>query len=46
MSWVEWDGLDERGDVPANGLYLFRLEVKDKGSGERARATGKMAILR
>ena len=46
MSWIEWDGLDERGDAPANGLYLYRLEVKDTGSGEKVRATGRMAIIR
>ena len=27
--WLEWDGLDQEGDIIANGTYLFRFVVEN-----------------
>jgi len=43
---ISWDGRDADGDLPANGVYLFRLEARP-GNGEPARAvTGRLVVSR
>ncbi len=32
FNMVEWDGRDAQGDVPANGVYLYKLIAKGQGS--------------
>ena len=51
-----WDGTDEYGDRLANGVYLYRVIVKDNGEDVDVRATaastffkkgfGKMYLMR
>ncbi|MFQ5823172.1 MAG: type IX secretion system sortase PorU [bacterium] len=45
---VEWDGRDADGDIPANGVYLYKLIVKAQGeSGNiQKEIIGRLAILR
>jgi flagellar hook assembly protein FlgD len=51
-----WDGRDQFGDPLANGIYLYRVIVKDRGEDLELRSTdaaqyfkkgfGKMYLLR
>jgi peptidase C25-like protein len=42
-----WDGLDARGDVPANGVYLYTLRGSWQGSGGRDLVlTGQLVVMR
>lgn len=41
---VYWDGLDESGDRPANGVYLYRLTMK--GVGREDSKYSKIIIMR
>lgn len=41
---VYWDGLDESGDRPANGVYLYRLTMK--GAGREDSKYSKIIIMR
>lgn len=41
---IEWDGLDDYGDPLGNGVYLYKLTVKDS-SGKIVEKTQKLVIL-
>ena len=41
---IYWDGRDEAGDVPANGVYLYKVIVSK--NGEKHNVTQKLAIIR
>jgi len=41
---IDWDGKDEDGDIVANGIYIYKLIVKN--SEEEQTLTQKMAIAR
>jgi len=46
---VEWDGRDDDGNPPANGVYLFVLTAQvDEGPGRQQRVTvrDKLLVLR
>jgi hypothetical protein len=46
---LEWDGLDTRGLVPANGVYLYKLDAvatEAMGIGARASFRDKLLIHR
>jgi len=48
FNMIEWDGRDANGDLPANGVYLFKLiarSVADSESSQRE-MVGKLAIVR
>jgi hypothetical protein len=42
---IDWDGLDEFGDLLAKGVYVYRLKIKNE-LGETAEKTEKLVILR
>ena len=48
FNMVDWDGLDEQGDVPANGVYLYKIIARGQGTtGEvQSETTGRLAIIR
>jgi hypothetical protein len=41
---IEWDGLDDFGDPLGNGMYVYRLSVRDS-SGKIVEKTQKLVIL-
>ena len=41
---IEWDGLDDFGDPLGNGLYIYKLSVRDS-SGKIIEKTQKLVIL-
>jgi len=41
---VYWNGRDDRGDIPANGVYLYRISAKGD-SGDNSEY-GKLVIMR
>jgi hypothetical protein len=41
---LTWNGLDEFGDKLANGVYIYKVQVKS-GTGKTAEATQKLVIL-
>lgn len=41
---IFWDGLDNDGDIPANGVYLYKMTVIDDGKAESV--IQKMAIIK
>lgn len=44
FNFIRWDGKDEEGDVPANGVYLYKVTVK---SGNKTESyLQKMAVVR
>ncbi len=45
---IEWDGLDDDGDLLASGVYLFRLELSIEKDGERqvADRIERLAVIR
>lgn len=48
FNMIEWDGRDESGDIPANGVYLYKLIAKApslNGSSQKE-IIGRMAIVR
>jgi len=42
---IDWDGLDDFGDLLAKGVYVYRLKIKNE-LGESAEKTEKLVILR
>lgn len=44
---IYWDGLDQEGDEPANGVYLYRIYAVSKAyRGDKAEAIGRAVIMR
>ncbi|MCX5801080.1 MAG: type IX secretion system sortase PorU [Candidatus Eisenbacteria bacterium] len=41
----KWDGKDAEGDEVANGIYLYKIEVKD-GEGDKDSFIGRAAVLK
>jgi hypothetical protein len=41
---IYWDGKDENGDKPANGVYLYKVIISR--NGEKHNITQKLAIIR
>lgn len=41
---IEWDGLDDFGDRPGRGVYIYRLKVMVPG-GAKKEVTGKLVML-
>lgn len=48
FNMIEWDGRDEAGDLPANGVYLYKLIARPLSDTEASQKeiVGKMAIVR
>ncbi|RMD94954.1 MAG: T9SS C-terminal target domain-containing protein, partial [Calditrichaeota bacterium] len=48
FNMIEWDGRDEEGDRPANGIYIFKLIAKsqDGSDGGQSEVVGRLAIVR
>ncbi len=44
LNKIYWDGKDEDGDVIANGTYLYKMIMKDKGKVESV--TQKLVIIK
>ena len=42
---IEWDGLDEYGDLIGKGVYMYKLKIK-LSNGKTADAIQKLVILR
>ena len=43
---IPWDGRDRDGDIPANGVYLYKIIAKTEDSRFASEALGKLSILR
>ncbi|MEM0996727.1 MAG: type IX secretion system sortase PorU [Bacteroidota bacterium] len=43
---LEWDGLDEFGDVLGRGVYVYQVRVRDENADETITRTEKMVVLR
>jgi hypothetical protein len=43
---IPWDGRDKDGDLPANGVYLYKIIAKTEDSRFASEALGKLSILR
>lgn len=43
---LEWDGRDEGGRTVPMGIYIVRVEVKEKSTGRVERATRAVAVVR
>lgn len=44
---IYWDGLDQEGDEPANGVYLYRIHAVSRAyRGDKADAIGRAVIMR
>ncbi|MCG8606675.1 type IX secretion system sortase PorU, partial [bacterium] len=48
FNMVEWDGRDADGDMPANGVYLYKLIARspDDASASQREVVGRIAIVR
>jgi len=48
FNMVKWDGLDTDGDVPANGVYLYKVIARGQGSSgtQQKETVGRLAIIR
>jgi len=48
FNMIEWDGRDADGDVPSNGVYLYKLIAKGQGTNgiEQREIVGRLAIVR
>ncbi len=46
MVRVPWDGRDRDGDLPANGVYLYKLIVRTTDGRFASEALGKLTVLR
>ena len=42
---IAWEGRDEDGDAPANGVYFYKLVVRAR-DGSQTEITGRFAVLR
>ena len=42
---IKWDGRDAEGDEVANGVYLYKIEVRD-GQGKEDSFIGRAAVLK
>ncbi len=43
---IPWDGRDRDGDVPANGVYLYKIIAKTQDDRFTSESLGKLSILR
>lgn len=43
---LEWDGLDEYGDVLGRGVYVYQVHLKDQESGDSVSKFEKLVLLR
>ena len=43
---LEWDGLDEWGDVLGRGVYVYQVNLRDNESGESVSKFEKLVLLR
>ena len=41
---IYWDGRDDRGGRPANGVYLYQISAR--GQGDEKSQTGKLVLMR
>jgi hypothetical protein len=46
MVRLPWDGRDRDGDLPANGVYLYKLIVRTTDGRFASEALGKLSVLR
>ncbi len=48
FNMIDWDGRDQAGDLPANGVYLYKLVARSLGNSEASQkeVIGKLAIVR
>jgi hypothetical protein len=42
---IPWDGRDDEGDRPANGVYFFKIQCRAAG-GRSVETIGRIALLR
>ncbi|HEX2961189.1 MAG TPA: T9SS type A sorting domain-containing protein, partial [Ignavibacteriales bacterium] len=43
---IDWDGRDNDGNLPANGVYLYKVIIKDPDGGGKQEVLGKLAVIR
>jgi len=43
---IEWDGYDEDGDRPGNGVYFYRLTAKPLDGSKNVSAIGRLVVSR
>lgn len=43
---IPWDGRDRDGDVPANGVYLYKIIAKTQDGRFSSEALGKLSVLK
>ncbi|HHG83154.1 MAG TPA: type IX secretion system sortase PorU, partial [Bacteroidetes bacterium] len=43
---MEWDGLDDYGDVLGRGVYVYQVLVKDEETGDQVTQFEKLVLLR
>jgi len=43
---IEWDGRDMDGDEVANGVYIYKVIVKDSNGSKKAESLGKLVVMR
>ncbi|HEX9655236.1 MAG TPA: FlgD immunoglobulin-like domain containing protein, partial [bacterium] len=48
FNMIEWDGRDVAGDLPANGVYLYKLIARSAADTDASQKEiiGKLAIVR
>ena len=48
FNMIDWDGRDESGDIPANGVYLYKLIARTQSSSgiSQKEIIGRLAIVR
>ncbi len=43
---IYWDGRDQEGDYPGNGVYLYKIIINSLDNAKSSEALGKLAIVR
>lgn len=43
---IPWDGRDADGDVPANGLYLYKVSAAEPGGSQTLTTIGRLVVAR
>ncbi|MEL7529770.1 MAG: type IX secretion system sortase PorU [Bacteroidota bacterium] len=43
---IDWNGQNEQGSLMSSGVYIYRVMLEDKESGQRVEAARRMILLR